>query len=420
MVQRTKHSLVSILICCAAIAVASCEEGGRRDSSGRAAATDTMVNDVAFRVADSAGIRIVETLEPRMVESRNRWVVADEPEIRVGSADDGLTWLGHVSGIAGGPNGEIIVADAQTFQIKAYSAVGEPIWSEGREGDGPGEYRGIRTVEHCGGHILVADLQARRFTMLSDSSSVIGTTAWLPLRPGAAPFRFACNNSGALVQLDRESNPPPREGRYTVSAVIGVGQLGADRPEMILEIPGIDRYRHGTVDGPADFGKTTWVVASEEGVIVIVSDRTEFRTYDYQGHLRGIARWASTPRPITSSVLNAEVAERERVLPHSRRAAYRELWLSLDHPDYLPAIDTVVAAADGGFWARRFQPASERRDFVAWWRVDRDGVLRGIVEVPSGFELFRVVPGAVLGLVRDSLNVESVERRAIRGEVPWQ
>ena len=407
-----------ILASCVSITATGCEPGRQADTAGGTDIADTIVHDVAVRIADSAGVRIVETLRPKRVETSNRWRVAAAPEVRIGSAFDERTMLAKVAGIAYGPHGEIIVADAQALQIKTFSAIGEPLWRQGRVGDGPGEYRGLRTVEHCGGHVLVADLQSRRLTLLDGAGEVATTQPWHPLRRMAAPFRLSCNTGGMLVQVARASNPPAEGGRYTAPAVVGVGRVGGERPEPVLEIPGIDRYRYAITDGPADFGKTTWAIASRDGVIVVVSDTTEFRTYDAQGTLQKIARWEHAAEPVTGEVLRSEVSQRERVLPRPMREDYRELWLSLDHPAYLPAIDTVVPDADGGFWARRFELSSERGLSVEWWRVGQDGVLRGVVEVPNDFTLFRVVPGAVLGVVRDSLGVEYVEKRRVHEEHP--
>ncbi len=411
-----KHAPMLTALVSIVIAVVGCDPSTQLDAADGTSIQETTVDGIDVRQADSAGVRIVETLRPRGVETSNRWRVAAAPEFRIGSAFDEPTMLAGVTGIAYGPAGEIVVANAQTLQIKMFSAAGEPIWSQGRVGDGPGEYRGFRTVEHCGGHILVADLQSRRFTLLNGAGEVTATRLWHPLRRLAAPFRLSCTDDGAFVQLDRESNPPAEEGSYTVPAIIGFGRVGGESPEPILAIPGIDRRRHGTVDGPADFGKTTWAVALPQGVIVIQSTTTEFRTYDAEGHLSRVARWMYSPKPITSGVLRSEVTERESSLPRSMRSSYRKLWLSLDHPDYLPAIDTIVPADNGGFWARRFQLRSESLPLVEWWRVGSDGVLRGIVEVPADFTLFRVVPGAVLGLVRDSLGVEYVEKRLIHAQ----
>lgn len=192
----------------------ACEPAQREVSPSRSSATDTPAEGVAYRVVDSLGVKTVETLNPELIEAKHRWTLASEPDVRIGSSDDPVTALAGVKAIAYGPNGQIIVPNDQTFEIKAFSATGEPLWTQGRIGDGPGEYRGFRSAEYCSGKIVATDLQLRRLTLLDIEGRIVAPHDWSPLRRRSIPFRFDCDrSSGVSIHMDREVNPPSEIGK---------------------------------------------------------------------------------------------------------------------------------------------------------------------------------------------------------------
>jgi hypothetical protein len=50
---------------------------------------------------------------------------------------------------------------------------------------------------------------------------------------------------------------------------------------------------------------------------------------------------------------------------------------------------------------------------VGWIVIDSDGRWLGTVDLPGGFELFRVYEDALLGVWKDSLDVEHVRLHAL-------
>ena len=99
-------------------------------------------------------------------------------------------------------------------------------------------------------------------------------------------------------------------------------------------------------------------------------------------------------------------------------------------PDWLPAIDLLLATPDGGFWVRRAdqhpEPALRAvaagtglilRAWLDEWRADwvfdlfdPDGGYRGTVTLPFQFTPMAVTASSVVGSITDALDVEYVVR----------
>ena len=107
---------------------------------------------------------VVESETPGMPDL----TLADEPQVRVGMLDGPTEYL--FSTIEGGvrlEDGSIVVADEQTYEIRMFDARGRHVWTSGRQGEGPGEYGGVRLLRGCPGTaITVFDWHLDRITRL--------------------------------------------------------------------------------------------------------------------------------------------------------------------------------------------------------------------------------------------------------------
>lgn len=88
---------------------------------------------------------------------------------------------GHLFGapqaIKAGPDGTFLLADWGDFKIRAFTSDGEPLWTTGSGGQGPGEFLGFWDVEYdSDGNLLVLDRRNRRLTLLDPAGSVVNMT----------------------------------------------------------------------------------------------------------------------------------------------------------------------------------------------------------------------------------------------------
>ena len=116
---------------------------------------------------------IVESDSPREADL----VLADEPLVRVGMLDGPDQYLfSNIVGAASLPDGSVVVADEQSHEVRMFDAGGRHVWTSGREGQGPGEYRGLRLMRGCpGATATVFDWNQNRITRLGSDSGVVDT-----------------------------------------------------------------------------------------------------------------------------------------------------------------------------------------------------------------------------------------------------
>ncbi|MCH7716498.1 MAG: hypothetical protein IH876_10235 [Gemmatimonadetes bacterium] len=96
-------------------------------------------------VRDSAGVRIVENVEPQWT-AETAWRLATEPLVDIGGGDIDEQQLFRVSGTLRLSDGRIVVANSGTHELRFYDAEETYLSSLGGEGGGPGEFQGMGPV----------------------------------------------------------------------------------------------------------------------------------------------------------------------------------------------------------------------------------------------------------------------------------
>jgi hypothetical protein len=101
-----------------------------------------------------------------------------------------------------------------------------------------------------------------------------------------------------------------------------------------------------------------------------------------------------------------------RVSPAQAEDIRRRIGGDLQFPTYLPTYDGILPTTDGGAWARIFTFPT---DSAPRWDVfDASGVFHGSIRTPPHFRPFEVGPDYLLGVGRDSLDVERVQVFTLR------
>lgn len=160
---RRSAALVAIAVACGS----ACADAGER-------------HDVT--VLDSAGISIVEN----PAEPPARWTLPPHPVLEVGVVEgDEAYQLSDVVGAVWSARGELVVANGATNALRFYDAAGRHVRSVGREGEGPGEFLALASLERRGDSLVAHDGRGWRFTIFSSDGELLGTT------PGGGQARGA-------------------------------------------------------------------------------------------------------------------------------------------------------------------------------------------------------------------------------------
>jgi len=92
-------------------------------------------------------------------------ITLSEPTLEIGAIDGAEEYLfGQIEASLRLPSGEVAVADASNSRILVYDAAGTFVRGWGRQGDGPGEFRGLSRIYLKGDSILAADQRTRVVT----------------------------------------------------------------------------------------------------------------------------------------------------------------------------------------------------------------------------------------------------------------
>lgn len=131
--------LLSVLLLL--LALAGCDRGPARSSGPE--------------VRDSAGIRIVWNVGYRWPEGSG-WRLSHEPLLDIGVLEDDPRYQFYqVVGAQQLSDGRIVVANSGTSELRFYDSAGRFLSASGRQGGGPGEFGGLRSLAVLSGDSLL-------------------------------------------------------------------------------------------------------------------------------------------------------------------------------------------------------------------------------------------------------------------------
>ncbi|WP_423925025.1 hypothetical protein [Candidatus Palauibacter sp.] len=357
---------------------------------------------------------VVESAAPRDADL----TLTDEPLVRIGLVDGPLDYIfGDVTGAVRLDDGSIVVADEQSHNVRRYDADGRHLWTSGREGDGPGEYRGLRLLRNCpGAAITVFDWVLDRITELDSDGNVVDTRALnsIGVRPYGEP---ACSPDRGLV-----FTPWPEDQGSVLDRAVGESwrwrmslryAQGGRMTVLRSGIPGAERTRISRTSArPSHWGRDIAFAAVDAGAWYGTSDDYELEHLDWTGRVTRIARWAGPGLAVTD-----EQVDRYRDYwwdylltrdPNEERSRFeREVWPEVRAylPERFPAYESLLALADGSIWIRAYRWRAPGEELHL---LDRDGVWIRRLTMPSGSVLLDAGPDWVLISQRDEFDVPTV------------
>ena len=315
-----------------------------------------------------AGQEVVESAAPRDPDLR----LADEPLLRVGIVDGPLEYIfGNVMGAVRLEDGGIVVADEQSGNIRRFDSNGRHLWTSGRSGEGPGEYKGLRLLRNCpGAPLTVFDWSLDRITELDLDGHVLATRSLLAagVRPYNDPL---CAPDGRLV--------------YT---------------------PWPDDM--GESCGPRWWGRDMVFAAAGAGVWYGTADDYELEQLNWTGRVVRVARWAGPDLTVTDERVDSY---RESWLARyddaeARRNFEREVWPDIREqlPERFPAYEALIALPDGAFWVKAHAWRAPGEELHL---LDANGVWLRRLMIPGGVVLDAGRDWVLLSQ-RDQLGVPTV------------
>ncbi len=357
-----------------------------------------------FAVRDSSGIVIAENAEP-LWGAGEGWTIEPEPNLTIGVITGPREFtLDRVDHVLQKPDGEIVVANRGSHELRMYDGAGVHLRSIGRYGDGPGEFRSIRGVTVHGDSLVVFDSDQRRITVLDHVGGVRGT---VPLEPTGDPvaildlYRLAgMSDSGQLIMHAdgwmglAASTPGIREQvAETLRYDLAGRRLGTFAEPLVSTYFASPQTNYGTMF--SRFGS----LALKGGDVFFADRRTyQVRQYREGTTLDRIVRVLVEPRPVTEQDLHE--------------------WYTLGsgyagkaHSDLKPWLSQVIVDDTGHLWTLEYDPYW--RPIRTWSVFTPEGRWLGRVRAPDNLRVTEIRSDQVIGVFRDENEVEFVVRHRL-------
>ncbi len=366
-------------------------------------------------VRDSAGIRIVENQRGALTIP---WQVDARPLLRIGSVTgDPDHELDRVSGAVRLSGGRIVIANGGSLELLYYGRDGYLLRRVGGRGGGPGEFLELEWLSRYGpDSILAFDVRNHRVSYFDSDG-----------------------NFGRSVRLEPNAEiPVPRLVGFfadgSLLATHGAFVLGGD-PPIRVERPAISLFRYepdgnsaiplASFPGPEwviapigpvgqwerrqrPFGRSTVFAAAGDRFYVGDNATHEIRAYSIDGRLIQVIRSVAVPLPIGDADIRAF---EDSALATADARARRQLHSLFENlpppPSTYPAFAPEVRVDDGlNVWVRETSRMGEARS--EWSVFSAGGGLLCTVEMPPEINVLDIGDDYVLGLQRDSMDVEYV------------
>jgi len=343
-----------------------------------------------------------------------RWADST-PVVSIGGADGiGPYALHRVMGTTRLGDGSIAVLNADPPELRFFDAAGRHLGTASRRGTGPGElsqpYRLIRARNDS---LLVLDGATQRATFF-DRDGRAGRTIALD-HGSATPFSVLSDGS----ILASATRPYERAtGLVRTEYVIWRLTESGARHRSLASTPGseivfVDAV--GSVIGfPRPFGRESQMAAGPSGIYI--GDNAEYRItlISREGHVvRSFGRQLSREMPTNEDLERIRTAAAPSGPEGTRLAeavatVYDRAWT----PHFLPVFSRLLIDHREWLWVRRYRP--DPADSQMWDVFDTQGRYLCSQVLPARFRVDEIGPDWVLGVSRDSLDVEGVRVLALR------
>ena len=336
--------------------------------------------------------------------------VAETPSLLIGVQEGPDEYLLHdIEGAARLSDGSVAVAVRGSHQVRKYDSSGQHLWTQGRSGEGPGEYQGVMLLRGCTGDEAIAtyDIYNRRVTKLDGDGRVFANYPFV--FEGTQPHTMDCSPSGRLV-FSGWGRLSETAGPHRWKVPVAFADSGESTVKVLRrDVPGQDRVSQvqdgrPLGDGPRVWGRRTVLGATDDGAWIGTGDDYELEFVDWDGATIRRLRWEGPELAVTAAHIDL-LREAMHAQYRGRgdadwRPAFQQRWDSEREmlPTVFPAYSSILVPRSGGLWVESFRrPGQENRE---WWVFSDDGAWTGTLSLPARMAV--VDAGADWVLVRDT------------------
>ncbi len=366
---------------------------------------DEHATDVLVR--DSAEVRIIEN-GPLSAGAGPTWVASSQPVLDIGVMEGPEEYqLFRAADALLLPDGGVLVVNAGTAEIRHFDSTGTFVSAFGGSGEGPGEFRvPIRINRYGTDSVAVWDDALRRLSLFT-----LGGTFGRQLRPdqqAANPSLVTAFADGSFLIRDDRFDIPASGFSNMDFTLVRYSPVGAFEDSAGTYYYGqIGRLGDVGMIGAPVFAAGGAVAGSTSGFWVVDGRRYEVSRHGPDGDLVAIIRWFGPARSVESEDVDAYWNARLEGRTGDDRRRIQRMREVTPVSERFPATARLQAAPAGRLWVEAYTPPPATGP-ATWWVFGDGGALIGTAAVPATLRITDIGNEVVLGIERDSLDIEHV------------
>jgi hypothetical protein len=374
-------------------------------------------------VVDSAGVEIVTSVAPAW-EVGEEWRVAEQPLLEIGMTDGPDEYLlARVSGARRLSDGSIVVANAQTADLRLFDAEGRHLRTIGRRGKGPGEFGDILWLTTLpGDSVLTYDFPARRLSLFTSAGELVEVST-LDRDAGVMPKVVGRFGDGTIAATVTDFGAATRDGELTrIPEYLLRFSRDGTRADTFARLAGTELYTEESTTSEGMrivsmseplFGRSIATTVAADRPVFGSNERYELKVVTPEGRLERLIRRSEPSRPVTDAVLEAARRARAQQAKTPEEVEQRLQGLQDDpHGATIPFFERLLGDDEGNLWVQEFAVPGEEEP--GWAVFDPQGRLLGLVRLPERFRPMHIGADFVLGVAVDDLEVERVRMYSLQ------
>ena len=370
---------------------------------------------LAVALAAGGHSAVAQSVQPRPATVMR---LSTTPVLSIGSLEGPDEYL--FANINGGvllADGTVVVSDRANFRVQRFDFRGRHLWSRGREGEGPGEFKHVALAAGCTDEeaVVVHDIHTQRVSVFGTDGDLVDDYRFLyngrPLRElGCAPSgRVAFTGSSAAMGED--SRDPGELYRELVT--VGSTQLGDTVPTTLREwVPSSEqRYLGPGAAMPGSIWSHDAVfAATDDGVWLGTTDDYQVELLRWDGATIRRIRWEGPDLAVTQAHVDRyrdalEDSYRDDDPNWRARFESRWDWEREIVPDIFPAYRALKMGDDGVLWIEDYPRPGAHAE---WFAFDSEGTWTRSLVLPPRTRLLDIGPDWALVVATDDLDVQHV------------
>jgi hypothetical protein len=307
-----------------------------------------------------------------------------------------------------GADGGIVVADRGSAQVRFYDAQGRFTAALGADGDGPGEFRRLMGVARYPGDSVVAfDPSIRRGTVISASGSLGRVVTFdVPDNTMTTPVvddLHVPESGGFILSVTVMPAGMPSPGRMRIPQLVLETSATGALQDTVAAMSGFEQYvgSTGLIEPP--HARRSHAAVHRDELYVCDGDQPEYTVVGREGAPKRVVRLPglslAVPQHVLDSIRDA-LGRKDEFLQ-----GMAEVLLPTE-----PFCSGLLVDELGYVWVERFHHPFMMSDEPRSWIIfSPDGAWLGQLDLPANFEVLEVDESRVLGMAKDSMEVETVQ-----------